>query len=200
MMNNFWRFARFTDTARRVCQKANDEARRLYSDVIETEHLLVGLSQAPRRNLGLIVLERLGVTPPIIHAEVAKMVYQGPVPPPWGKLPYGPSGKKALDYAIEEAQRLGDPYVGSEHLLLGLLREQDGTAARVLANLGVGLDKARAELQKLADESNRRGPWFTLLMSLLALMGRLLGRRKSVRPFDVHPLSDAELDQPVSAR
>jgi ATP-dependent Clp protease ATP-binding subunit ClpC len=119
--------------------------------VIETEHLLVGLSQAGRK-AGLIVPERLGVTPPMIHAELAKMVHQGLVPPPWGKLPYGSSGKKSLDYAIEEARSLGNPYVGSEHLLLGILREQDGTAARVLANLGVGLDQAREELQKLTEE------------------------------------------------
>jgi hypothetical protein len=99
MMTNFRRFARFTDTARRVCQKANDEAHRLYSDVIETEHLLVGLSRAGRK-AGLIVLERLGVTALMIHAELAKMVHKGPVPPRWGKLPYGPSGKKSLDYAI----------------------------------------------------------------------------------------------------
>jgi ATP-dependent Clp protease ATP-binding subunit ClpC len=126
--------------------------------VIETEHLLVGLSHAGR-TVGLIVLERLGVTAPMIHAELAKTTHQGPVPRPWGKLPYGPSGKKSLDYAIEEARRLGDPYVGSEHLLLGMLRAQDGTAARLLANLGVGLDQAREELQKLTDEWKRRRPW-----------------------------------------
>jgi ATP-dependent Clp protease ATP-binding subunit ClpC len=145
-------YERFTDYARKVCRLARDEAHRLSHNTVDAEHILLGLLEAGRRG-GLIVLERLGATPPLIHAELDKIVHHGPGTVGEGKPPWGPGGQRVLVFAVEESRGLGHPYVGTEHLLLGLLREEGGVAARVLTSLGIEPDRARKELIALMSSS-----------------------------------------------
>src|SRR5450759_1526966 len=114
-------FERFTDRARKVMPLANQEAQRFNHEYVGPEHLLLDLRK--------------------IRNEVEKIVQAGPEMVTMGKLPQTPRAKKAIEYAIEEARNLNHNYVGTEHLLLGLLREQEGVAAQVLMNLNLKLDE-----------------------------------------------------------
>ena len=141
-------FERFTDRARKVMALANQEAQRFNHEYIGTEHVLLGLVKEGS-GVGANVLKNLGVDLRKVRLEVEKLVKSGPEMVTMGKLPQTPRAKKVIEYAIEEARNLNHNYVGTEHLLLGLLREQDGVAAQVLMNLGLKLDEVREEVLNL---------------------------------------------------
>jgi len=142
-------FDRFTDRARRVMQLARAEAVRLNHDYIGTEHVLLGLIQEGS-GVAASVLRNLGVDLQRIRQEIERTVRRGTAPAPrTGQLPFTPRAKKVLEFAIEEANSLGHNYIGTEHLLLGLLRETGGRAAKVMESLGIRLRDVREEVLEL---------------------------------------------------
>src|SRR5262245_10454605 len=141
-------YERFTDRARKVMQLANQEAQRFNHEYVGTEHVLLGLIKEGS-GVAANVLKNLDVDLRKIRNEVEKIVQAGPDMVTMGKLPQTPRAKKVIEYAIEEARNLNHNYVGTEHLLLGLLREHDGVAAQVLMNLGLNLEQVREEVLNL---------------------------------------------------
>ncbi len=141
-------FERFTDRARKIMALANQEAQRFNHEYIGTEHILLGLVKEGS-GVGANVLKNLGVDLRKVRLEVEKLVKTGPDMVTMGKLPQTPRAKKVIEYAIEEARALNHNYVGTEHLLLGLLRETEGVAAQVLMNLGLKLEEVREEVLNL---------------------------------------------------
>src|SRR5579864_603260 len=141
-------FERFTDRARKVMALANKEGQRFNHEYIGTEHILLGLVKEGS-GVGANVLKNLDVDLRKIRNEVEKIVQAGPDMVTMGKLPQTPRAKKVIEYAIEEARNLNHNYVGTEHLLLGLLREHDGVAAQVLMNLSLKLEEVREEVLNL---------------------------------------------------
>ncbi|MDR3233926.1 MAG: ATP-dependent Clp protease ATP-binding subunit [Planctomycetaceae bacterium] len=141
-------YERFTDRARKVMQLANQEAQRFNHEYVGTEHLLLGLIKEGS-GVAANVLKNLDIDLRKIRHEVEKVVKSGPDTITMGRLPQTPRAKKVLEYSMEEARNLNHNYVGTEHLLLGLLREQDGVAAQVLMNLGLKLDDVRREVLNL---------------------------------------------------
>ncbi|MCE5277890.1 MAG: AAA family ATPase, partial [Planctomycetaceae bacterium] len=127
---------------------ANQEAQRFNHEYIGTEHILLGLVKEGQ-GVGANVLKNLGVDLAKVRMEVEKLVKTGPDMVTMGKLPQTPKAKKVIEYAIEEAHNLNHNYVGTEHVLLGLLREQEGVAAQVLLNLGLKLEEVRDEVLHL---------------------------------------------------
>ncbi|MFA5239214.1 MAG: ATP-dependent Clp protease ATP-binding subunit [Phycisphaerae bacterium] len=141
-------FERFTDRARKVMALANQEAQRFNHDVIGTEHILLGLVKEGS-GVGATVLKNFDVDIKKLRLEVEKHVKSGPDMVTMGKLPQSPRAKKVVEYAIEEARALNHNYVGTEHILLGLLRETEGIAAQVLLGLGLKLEDVRQEILNL---------------------------------------------------
>jgi ATP-dependent Clp protease ATP-binding subunit ClpC len=141
-------FERLTDRARKVMALANQEAQRFNHEYIGTEHILLGLVKEGS-GVGANVLKNLDIDLRKVRLEVEKLVKSGPDMVTMGKLPQTPRAKKVIEYAIEEARSLNHNYVGTEHLLLGLLREHDGVAAQVLLNLGLKLEDVREEVLNL---------------------------------------------------
>ena len=141
-------YERFRDRARKVMQLANQEAQRFNHEYVGTEHLLLGLVKEGS-GVAANVLKNLDVDLRKIRVEVEKIVQSGPDMVTMGKLPQTPRAKKVIEYAIEEARNLNHNYVGTEHLLLGLLREQEGVAAQVLMNLNLKLEEVREEVLNL---------------------------------------------------
>ncbi|MEK6635388.1 MAG: Clp protease N-terminal domain-containing protein, partial [Planctomycetota bacterium] len=138
-------FDRFTDRARKVMALAREEARRFNHEYIGTEHILLGLVKEGS-GVAANVLQNLDIEMKKIRLEIEKIVQSGSDLVSVGQLPFTPRVKKVLEYAMEEARALGHNYIGTEHLLLGLLREQEGVAAQVLLNLGVKLEDVREEV------------------------------------------------------
>ena len=155
-------YERFTDRARKVMQLANQEAQRFNHEYIGTEHILLGLVKEGS-GVAANVLKNLDVDLRKIRLEVEKLVQSGPEMVTMGKLPQTPRAKKVIEYSMEEARNLNHNYVGTEHILLGLLREQEGVAAQVLMNLGLKLEEVREEVLNLlghgleGDEPERGG-------------------------------------------
>ncbi len=141
-------FERFTERARKVMALANQEAQRFNHEYIGTEHILLGLVKEGS-GVGANVLKNMDVDLRKVRLEVEKLVKSGPDMVTMGKLPQTPRAKKVIEYAIEEARNLNHNYVGTEHLLLGLLREHEGVAAQVLMNLGLKLEEVREEVLNL---------------------------------------------------
>ncbi|WP_339909318.1 Clp protease N-terminal domain-containing protein, partial [Symmachiella dynata] len=156
-------YERFTDRARKVMQLANQEAQRFNHEYIGTEHILLGLVKEGS-GVAANVLKNLDVDLRKIRLEVEKIVQSGPDMVTMGKLPQTPRAKKVIEYSMEEARNLNHNYVGTEHILLGLLREQEGVAAQVLMNLGLKLEDVREEVLNLLGhglegaESGERSP------------------------------------------
>ncbi|MFM8640418.1 MAG: Clp protease N-terminal domain-containing protein, partial [Planctomycetota bacterium] len=154
-------FERLTDRARKVMALANQEAQRFNHEYIGTEHILLGLVKEGS-GVGANVLKNLDIDLRKVRLEVEKLVKSGPEMVTMGKLPQTPRAKKVVEYAIEEARNLNHNYVGTEHLLLGLLREHDGVAAQVLMNLGLKLEEVREEVLSLlgagADQEREESP------------------------------------------
>ena len=156
-------YERFTDRARKVMQLANQEAQRFNHEYIGTEHILLGLVKEGS-GVAANVLKNLDVDLRKIRLEVEKIVQSGPDMVTMGKLPQTPRAKKVIEYSMEEARNLNHNYVGTEHILLGLLREQEGVAAQVLMNLGLKLEDVREEVLNLlghgmeSSEGTERNP------------------------------------------
>ncbi len=138
-------FDKFTDRARKVMSLGRQEAQRFNHEYIGTEHILLGLVQEGT-GIAAKVLMNLDVDPNEIRAEVEKMIPQGPPSITAQQLPFTPRAKRVLELAKEEAGNLGHDYIGTEHLLLGLLRESEGVAAQVLESMGLKLDEVREEI------------------------------------------------------
>jgi hypothetical protein len=141
-------YERFTDRARKVMALANQEAQRFNHEYIGTEHILLGLVKEGS-GVGANVLRELDIDLRRIRVEIEKIVKSGPDMITMGKLPHTPRTKKVLAYAVEEAALMNHNYVGTEHLVLGLIREQDGVASQVLQNLGVKLEELRETVLNL---------------------------------------------------
>jgi len=141
-------FNRFTERARKVIILAKEEARRFNHDYIGTEHILLGLIREGE-GVAAAVLEKLGISLENIRLEIEKLVQPGPTTQIIGDIPFTPRAKKALELAAEEARSLGHNYIGTEHILLGLIREGEGMASQVLLNLGLDLNRVRNEVLEL---------------------------------------------------
>ena len=141
-------FNRFTERARKVVILAKEEARRFNHDYIGTEHILLGLVREGE-GVAASVLQKMGVSLEKIRLEIEKLVQPGPTTQIIGDIPFTPRAKKTLELAAEEARALGHNYIGTEHLLLGLIREGEGMASQVLLNLGLDLNTVRNEVMEL---------------------------------------------------
>jgi len=139
---------RFTDRARKVMQLANDEAQRFNHEYIGTEHILLGLVKEGS-GVAANVLKNMGIDLQRVRDQVERIVQAGPDVDSEGKLPHTPRAKQVIQYAMEEARSLNHNYVGTEHLLLGLIQEGEGVASQVLQNLGVTLKDIREEVLNL---------------------------------------------------
>ncbi len=138
----------FTDRVRKVLAMAREEAIRLQHDYVGTEHILLGLIREGE-GVAAAVLTNLNVDLDAVHEGVEESVRKGKATIALGELPYTSRAKKVLEYAMAEAREMNHSYVGTEHLLLGLLREEKGIAAQVLNSLGVTLEEARSETLKV---------------------------------------------------
>jgi len=147
-------FERFTDRARSVVVQAQDEARRLEHDHIGPEHILLGLVHDEVGGVGAKALEALGISLQSVRQRVEEIIGRGEQAPS-GHIPFTPQAKGILSLALEESGAFGHHYIGTEHLLLGLIREGDDVAARVLSELGADLDGAREQVIRLLDEYRR---------------------------------------------
>ena len=137
-------FERFTERARQVVVLAQDEARALGHNYIGTEHILLGLLRE-EEGLAARVLESLDVTAEEVRAQVKRLVGQGDEQIVTGQIPFTPRAKKVLELALREALSLKHSYIGPEHILLGVVRENDGVAARILLDFGVDAETIRAQ-------------------------------------------------------
>src|SRR6185295_18583623 len=138
-------FDRFTDRAKKVMNLARQEAQRFNHEYLGTEHILLGLVQEGS-GVAANVLKNMNIELAKIRGEVEKIVKTGPSMVTMGQLPFTPRAKKVLELSMEEAANLGHNYIGTEHLLLGLIKENEGIAAQVLMNLGVKLEDVREEV------------------------------------------------------
>src|SRR5271169_3437546 len=143
-------FERFTDRARRVVVLAQEEARRLDHNYIGTEHLLLGLIRESD-GVAAKALESLGISLDAVRQQVEEIIGQGQQAPS-GHIPFTKRAKKALEMSLRESVQLGHNYIGTEHILLGLLREGDGVAAQVLMKLGADLNRVRQQVIQLLHE------------------------------------------------
>src|ERR671932_461024 len=147
-------FERFTERARQVVVLAQEEARTLKHNYIGTEHILLGLLRE-EEGLAARVLESLDITVEGVRAQVARIVCQGDEVTT-GQIPFTPRAKKVLELALREALSLGHNYIGTEHILLGLVRENEGVAARILLDFDADADKIRNEIIRMLSGPGRR--------------------------------------------
>src|SRR5438874_1951176 len=154
-------FERFTEGARQVVVLATDEARGLRHNYIGTEHLLLGLLRE-EEGLAARALESLKISQDEVRAQVARIVGVGD-DVTTGQIPFTPRGKKVLELAMREALSLGHRYIGTEHILLGVARENEGVAARIMLDFGVDAERIRNEVVRLlggpAVYPERPTPW-----------------------------------------
>ena len=142
-----WMFERFTDRARRVVVLAQEEARMLNHNYIGTEHILLGLIHEGE-GVAAKALESLGISLEAVREQVEEIIGQGQQAPS-GHIPFTPRAKKVLELSLREALQLGHNYIGTEHILLGLIREGEGVAAQVLVKLGADLNRVRQQVIQL---------------------------------------------------
>lgn len=140
-------FERFTDPARRVVVYAQEEARLLDHNHIGTEHVLLGLIREGD-GVGAKALEALGISLEAVRHQVEEIVGRGQAAPT-GHVPFTPRGKKVLELSLREALQMGHEDIGTEHILLGLVREGEGVAAQVLVNFGANLNRVRQTVLQL---------------------------------------------------
>jgi ATP-dependent Clp protease ATP-binding subunit ClpC len=151
-------FERFTDRARRVVVQAQEEARTPDHNYLGPEHLLLGLTHEGIGGVGAGALESLGIGLEAVRQRVEEVTGRGEQAPS-GHIPFTPQAKEVLKLALDESVQLGHRYIGTEHILLGLIREGDSVAAHVLTGLGADLDGAREQVIRLLDEYRREhGP------------------------------------------
>jgi ATP-dependent Clp protease ATP-binding subunit ClpA len=140
-------FERFTDRARKVVVLAQEEARILNHNYIGTEHILLGLIHEGQ-GVAAKALEAMGISLEAVRQQVEEMIGQGEQAPS-GHIPFTPRAKKVLELSLREALQLGHDYIGTEHILLGLIREGEGVAAQVLVRLGADLNRVREQVIQL---------------------------------------------------
>ena len=182
-------FERFTERARQVVVLAQDEARALKHNYIGTEHILLGLLRE-EEGLAARVLESLDITVEEVRAQVARIVGQGDEVTT-GQIPFTPRAKKVLELALREALSLGHNYIGTEHILLGLVRENEGVAARILLDFDADAEKIRNEIIRMLSGPGRRqqGPGMSAAekqksSKLLDQFGRNLTRQAAEGKLD----------------
>jgi ATP-dependent Clp protease ATP-binding subunit ClpC len=149
------RFEKFSERARRVLSLAQEEAQRFNHNYIGTEHILLGLVRETD-GVAARVLSSLGVELSKVRSAVEFIIGRGERPSP-GDIGLTPRAKKVIELAVDEARRLSHHYIGTEHLLIGIMREGEGVAAGVLESLGVSLDKVRAETTRILNQSVSQG-------------------------------------------
>ena len=149
-------FERFTDRARRVVVLAQEEARMLNHNYIGTEHILLGLIHEGE-GVAAKALESLGIALEGVRQQVEEIIGQGQQAPS-GHIPFTPRAKKVLELSLREALQLGHNYIGTEHILLGLIREGEGVAAQVLVKLGADLNRVRQQVLQLLSGSSGMEP------------------------------------------
>src|SRR3954447_307195 len=149
-------FERFTDRARRVVVLAQEEARMLSHNYIGTEHILLGLIHEGE-GVAAKALESLGISLEAVRAQVEEIIGQGQQAPS-GHIPFTPRAKKVLELSLREALQLGHNYIGTEHILLGLIREGEGVAAQVLVKLGADLNRVRQQVIQLLSGYQSKEP------------------------------------------
>ena len=147
---------RFTERAKHVISTAREEATRLGSEHVRTEHILLGLCREPE-GIAARALENLGVDVDALAFEIEQQVQRGSAPPPSGEISFTPRAKKVLELAVEEARRFNHSYIGTEHILLGLIKEGEGIAAKVLQDMKVDLGRVQAEVIRLLGDQGRSG-------------------------------------------
>jgi ATP-dependent Clp protease ATP-binding subunit ClpC len=147
-------FERFTDRARRAVVQAQQEAKALDHNYIGSEHLLLGLTHENVGGVAAKTLEALGIGLDAVRQRLEETIGRGSQAPS-GHIPFTPEAKKVLELSLRESAQLGHQYIGTEHLLLGLIREGDSAAGRVLAELGADLDGARQQVVRLLAEYQR---------------------------------------------
>ena len=140
-------YERFTDRARRAVVQAQEEARMLNHNYIGTEHILLGLIHE-RDSVAARALESLGIGLDVVRQQIEETVGRGQQAPP-EHIPFTPRAKKVLELSLREALQLGHDYIGTEHILLGLIREHDSVAALVLVRLGADLNRVRQQVIQL---------------------------------------------------
>jgi ATP-dependent Clp protease ATP-binding subunit ClpC len=143
-------FERFTEPAREVIVLAQDEARSLQHNYVGTEHLLLGLLR--REAVAARALASLGVAHDQVHSQVARIIGTGEQPAV-GQIPFTPRSKKVLELSLREAVELGHNHIGTEHLLLAIMREGDGVAARILVDLGADCEHVRHAVGEILGRS-----------------------------------------------
>ncbi len=148
-------FERFTDRARRVVVLAQEEARMLNHNYIGTEHILLGLIHEGE-GVAAKALESLGISLEAVRSQVEEIIGQGQAAPT-GHIPFTPRAKKVLELSLREALQLGHNYIGTEHILLGLIREGEGVAAQVLQKLGADLNRVRQQVIQLLQGYTGKG-------------------------------------------
>ncbi|MGH2712271.1 MAG: Clp protease N-terminal domain-containing protein, partial [Actinomycetota bacterium] len=148
-------FERFTDRARRVVVLAQEEARMLNHNYIGTEHILLGLIHEGE-GVAAKALESLGISLEAVRSQVEEIIGQGQSAPT-GHIPFTPRAKKVLELSLREALQLGHNYIGTEHILLGLIREGEGVAAQVLQKLGADLNRVRQQVIQLLSGYTEKG-------------------------------------------
>ena len=164
-------FERFTDEARRVIVLAQEEARMLNHNYIGTEHILLGLI-GEGDGVGAKALESMGISLDAVRHEVEEIIGRGQEARS-GHIPFTPRAKKVLELSLREALQLGHTYIGTEHILLGLIREGDGVAPQVLVKLGAELNRTRlVVIQVLTGRPGRVG---TIDDAAAGVMDRLAG-------------------------
>jgi hypothetical protein len=148
-------FERFTERARRVVVLAQEEARMLNHNYIGTEHLLLGLIHEGE-GVAAKALESMGISLEAVRSQVEEIIGQGQAAPT-GHIPFTPRAKKVLELSLREALQLGHNYIGTEHILLGLIREGEGVAAQVLQKLGADLARVRQQVIQLLSGYTGKG-------------------------------------------
>jgi ATP-dependent Clp protease ATP-binding subunit ClpC len=200
---------RFTERAKRVLFLAREEAIRLMHNYIGTEHLLLGLSRIGE-GVAAMVLTNLGLDLSELRQAVEEAVPPGRGPISVGEIPLNASARRAMNYAFEEAKRLGHNYIGTEHILLGLLKEKKGIASQILMNLGIDLDLVREETLRLLGYSEhsshkesktqtRTLESFSIDLTQLAREGKLdpvIGREREIERV-IQILSRRKKNNPV---
>lgn len=177
------RYDRFTERARRSLTMAEEEARTLYHNYIGTEHLLLGLARVEDGVAAKVLLE-FDVSADSIRAAVVAVIGRG-AQPPAGAIGLTPRSKAALDFALDEARRLNHHYIGTEHLLLGLLREGEGIAAGVLENLGVSLDAVRAAILTFLAQGPPSDAADATPMDAAHLIAQWMERERSLKRYNL---------------
>lgn len=186
------RFDKFTERARHSLSYAHEESRRLNHDYIGTEHLLLGIVRE-ELSVGAMIITDLGARLSDVRGAVETQVGRGEATP-GEKAPLTPRAKKSIELAVAEARRLNHSYIGTEHLLVGLVREGEGIAYSVLDSLGVTLEKARAETERIL--SDRSAPARSESVAAAEALAAINGAMAAVEALDGEDLA-TELSQAV---